>query len=95
MSPQTARFGTGPSAPPPAQRAEAAGRVLAALADHQVCEGCGSILAARAAVCPVCSCYRLDPAPARVRAAALALGGKKPEPLRSRRGTAPEPDTAP
>jgi hypothetical protein len=76
----TPRFGTGPQCSR-AGRAAAAVVITATPANYQVCEGCGSIVAARVQVCPQCRSYRFAADPERVRNTALALGRKRPEPL--------------
>ena len=44
----------------PEQRKQAAQKILAAPAHFKVCECCGSIVAAKAVVCPLCNAYRFD-----------------------------------
>ncbi len=40
---------------------------------YKVCEGCGSIVVARAVTCPSCHAYRFDTTPVRVVAQAKEL----------------------
>lgn len=42
------------------QRKQAAEKILAAPQNFKVCECCGSIVAAKAVVCPLCNAYRFD-----------------------------------
>lgn len=44
----------------PENRKQAAERILAAPDSFKVCECCGSIVAAKAVVCPLCNAYRFD-----------------------------------
>lgn len=45
---------------------------------YKVCEGCGSIVVARAVTCPSCHAYRFDATPQRVVAQARDLALKNP-----------------
>lgn len=45
---------------------------------YKVCEGCGSIVVARAVTCPSCHAYRFDAAPTRVIAQAQTLALRNP-----------------
>ena len=45
---------------------------------YKVCEGCGSIVVARAITCPSCHAYRFDPDPQRVVSQARRLALKNP-----------------
>ncbi len=44
----------------------------------KVCEGCGSIVVARAVSCPSCHGYRFDTTPARIVSQAQALAMRNP-----------------
>jgi rubrerythrin len=41
-------------------RKQAAQKILSAPGNFKVCECCGSIVAAKAVVCPLCNAYRFD-----------------------------------
>jgi len=45
---------------------------------YKVCEGCGSIVVARAVTCPSCHAHRFDAAPTRVIAQAQTLALRNP-----------------
>ena len=45
---------------------------------YKVCEGCGSIVVARAVTCPSCHAYRFDATPQRVVTQARDLALKNP-----------------
>ncbi len=45
---------------------------------YKVCEGCGSIVVARAITCPSCHAYRFDTTPQRVITQARDLALKNP-----------------
>jgi ribosomal protein L40E len=45
---------------------------------YKVCEGCGSIIVARAVTCPSCHAYLFDTTPARVVAQARELALRAP-----------------
>ncbi len=45
---------------------------------YKVCEGCGSIVVARAATCPSCHGYRFDVTAARIVSQAQALAMRNP-----------------
>lgn len=44
----------------PENRKQAAQKILSAPGHFKVCECCGSIVAAKAVVCPLCNAYRFD-----------------------------------
>lgn len=57
------------------QREAAAAKIKTSPTSYKVCEGCGSIVARKAVVCPNCNAYRFDLAEGRVveQAGLLAL----------------------
>jgi hypothetical protein len=56
-------------------RTQQAEKIAQSPQDYKVCEGCGSIVVARAVTCPSCHAYRFDATPQRVvvQAQELAL----------------------
>jgi len=61
---------------PLSPRAEKAALIAANPEAYKICEGCDSIVAARAATCPNCHAYRFDADPESVRQHATALGAR-------------------
>lgn len=59
-----------------ADRAARAQKIIASPADFKVCEGCESIVAARAVTCPNCHGYRFDVAAERVVEQATLLASR-------------------
>jgi hypothetical protein len=59
-----------------ADRAARAQKIIASPADFKVCEGCESIVAARAVTCPNCHGYRFDEASERVVEQATLLASR-------------------
>ncbi len=59
-----------------ADRAARAQKIIAEAEKFQVCEGCESIVAQRAASCPNCHGYRFDTDPQRVKETALLLASR-------------------
>lgn len=58
-------------------RKQAAQKILAAPDNFKVCECCGSIVAAKAAVCPLCNAYRFDTSREAVTTQALLLASRE------------------
>jgi len=61
----------------PENRKQAAQKILSAPANFKVCECCGSIVAAKAVVCPLCNAYRFDPSREAVTAQAQMLASRE------------------
>jgi len=62
---------------PKSDRAAAAAKIAAQPLGYKVCEGCDSIIASGASLCPNCHSYRFDPTPARVIRQAVILGSRE------------------
>jgi len=60
-------------------RVQQAERITAQPQQYKVCEGCGSIVVARAVTCPSCHAYCFDSAVERVVAQAQNLARKTPQ----------------
>lgn len=58
------------------KRAKRAAEIAAKPQDFKVCEGCESIVLAKAITCPSCHGYRFDASPERVIAQANLLGSR-------------------
>lgn len=50
--------------------------IIAHPGEHKVCEGCGSIVLRRAAICQHCRAYRFDERPNAIIARAAFLGSR-------------------
>ncbi|MCB1225245.1 MAG: hypothetical protein KDK99_05485 [Verrucomicrobiales bacterium] len=59
-------------------RLQQAEKIAAQPQQYKVCEGCGSIVVARAVTCPSCHAYRFDAQPERVVSQARLLALKNP-----------------
>lgn len=59
-------------------RLKQAERIASQPKQYKVCEGCGSIVVARAVTCPSCHAYLFDSTPQRVVAQARELALKNP-----------------
>jgi len=64
------------SDPPDQERHKQALKIIANPTDHQVCEGCGSIVTIRTYSCPNCHGYRFDPDEKRVVTQAKLLASR-------------------
>ena len=62
----------------PNDRLKQAEKIAAQPQQYKVCEGCGSIVVARAVTCPSCHAYRFDGSPERVVSQAKELALKNP-----------------
>lgn len=58
------------------QRLKQAEKITSHPEQYKVCEGCGSIVVARAVTCPSCHAYRFDAAAARVVLQARELAAR-------------------
>ena len=61
-----------------AERFHAAALITHNPEKYKVCEGCGSILANRVAICPLCSAYRFNDKPSDVVKNAWELANNPP-----------------
>ncbi len=59
-------------------RADMAAKIKKKPSSYKVCEGCGSIVLAKANVCPNCNAYRFDPSVEAVLAQAEVLASRDP-----------------
>jgi uncharacterized OB-fold protein len=59
-------------------RARQAEKIVHHPDQYKVCEGCGSIVVARASTCPSCHSYRFDGTAARIVSQAQALALRNP-----------------
>jgi NADH pyrophosphatase NudC (nudix superfamily) len=60
------------------QRLQQAEKIAKQPEQYKVCEGCGSIIVARAITCPSCHAYLFDATPVRVVAQARELALRAP-----------------
>jgi len=62
---------------PPEDRARQADKIVKNPANYKICEGCDSIVLAKAHTCPNCASYRFQEGPASVVAQARLLGKRE------------------
>ena len=65
------------SSEPDDTRLKQAAKIVEQPADYKVCEGCGSIVTARAQSCPSCHAYRFDESADRVITQARLLAKRQ------------------